>query len=835
MSAVAGTGGQSGPRRRGGRHLMVEQSGGGRSEPGAARRLGDFTLLRLLGKGSQGEVWEARQESLGRAVALKILPPQLTFSEERLQRFQREAEAGGRLSHAGIVTVHAIGEHQGVHFIAQELVPGGRTLADVLDEARRLPELPADWHDRMTDLFAQVAEALHAAHEVGVVHRDVKPGNILLTQDGRPKVADFGLALVQDELSLSHTGDLAGTPYYMSPEQVSGARAGLDHRTDIFSLGSSLYEALTLNRPFTGDRQQIMEGILQRDPPDPRRAHRHVPRDLAVICLKALEKPPVRRFATAGAMAADLRRVLAGEAIHARPPGPLVRAGKWAHRHPRVSAAGTVAAVSFAVVVWLLRENVQKKVEAWDANQRLQAASAEERAARERAATAYENERAARERTALALAEAEDARLAAQAESRQNERVVSLLEDVFSGPDPLTLTAEESVQSPQVLNRGAASVALLDDQPAAQWRLVLRLGRGYRNLGLDEEADRQLRRALDLARRTFGERDARTATSLLELAREQHQIGDYAEAESGARQALDVLAFTHGAASIEALAAVGELGGIAKDAGRLDEAERRLREYHAGCTQAGAGGSHQVLASHALGQFLLEQGRLDEAAGYLRPAYERADELPEYHALQLRHAVASLDDLQGRRATRGGAAAEAARLDAEAEGLFLAVLERERALLGDGNADTLTTIDHLGNYYRERDRFDLARPLLEEAVARRTERAGPAAAATLYARNNLARMEHSAGNVAQAEAIWNDIVAIDRQDPQADVHPVLAALSNLASVARDDGRLELAESWAREAVERTPSGEPERVPREAKLAGILKALAAAQAELRPQP
>jgi len=231
-------------------------------------------------------------------------------------------------------------------------VAGGRTLADVIDEARRLPELPADWHTRMAETFAQVTEALHAAHGLGVTHRDVKPGNILLSEDGRPKLADFGLARVQDDLALSVTGDLAGTPFYMSPEQVQGLHSRLDHRSDVFSLGSSLYEALTLARPFNGDRQQIMERIVTRDPPDPRRVHRHVPRDLSVICLKALEKQPARRFATAGELAADLRRFLAGESIHARPPGLLVRAAKWTHRHPRLSAAGSVAALAFVLVTW---------------------------------------------------------------------------------------------------------------------------------------------------------------------------------------------------------------------------------------------------------------------------------------------------------------------------------------------------------------------------------------------------------------------------------------------------------------------------------------------------
>jgi Tfp pilus assembly protein PilF len=801
---------------------MAEHAVGQLSDSGAARRLGDFTLLRLLGKGSQGEVWEARQESLGRLVALKIMPPQLVFSEERLQRFQREAEAGGRLSHAGIVTVYAIGEQNGVHFFAQELVAGGRTLADVIDEARRLPELPADWHRRMAEIFAQVTEALQAAHGLGVIHRDVKPANILLTDDGRPKLADFGLARVQDELALSMTGDLSGTPFYMSPEQVQGQHSQLDHTSDVFSVGSSLYEALTLARPFTGDRQQIMERIVTRDPPDPRRVQGHVPRDLAVICLKALEKQPARRFATAGELAADLRRFLAGEPIHARPPGLLVRAAKWTHRHPRLSAAGSVAALAFVLVTWQWMENRKDKQTALEAGDRIAAALAKEQAAAER--------------TTAALAEAEAQRLHASSESQVSERVVSLLEDVFSGADPLSLAADATVQPPDVLDRGAALVGMLDDVPAAQWRLVLRLGRGYRNVGLLAQANTQLQRALELARLKFGEHDERTATSRLELARLRRLTSEWDAATASAQQALVELTAIHGVESLEALAAVGELGLISKARGQPVEAEVRLRQYYEGCLRLAGDvetSALTVLAAHALGQFLLDQGRLDEAAAVLRPAAEHADLLPEYHALFLGHALASLDDLQGRQAAKEQRAAEAQRLDAQAERGYASVLARQRVLLGDSSRDTLATLNNFGAFYRERGRLDLARPLLEEAVATLSATAGPHDSSTLYARNNLARLEYAAGNAERAEGIWTEILATDRADPQPDRHPVLAALSNLASLARDDGRLEQAEHWAEQAVAGTPAGEPELAARQDKLARIRQALAEQATSARP--
>ena len=297
------------------------ESGGSPDLLQAGSRFGDFELTRELGKGGMGVVWEAVDRTLRRRVALKILPVQVELVPQALLRFQREAQAGGRISHAGIVAIHAFGQHAGTHYIAQELVADGRTLADLIGERRRQTEVPAGYYHDVAQLFVRAADALQVVHDAGVVHRDIKPSNILLDGGGNPKVADFGLAQVEDALALSRTGDFAGTPYYMSPEQAAARRIGIDHRTDVFSLGVTLYETLTLSRPFEGDTsQEVLEKILMDDPPEPRRLRARMPRDLSVICLKAMQKKRDRRYPSMRAFAEDLQRFLAGETIRARAP-----------------------------------------------------------------------------------------------------------------------------------------------------------------------------------------------------------------------------------------------------------------------------------------------------------------------------------------------------------------------------------------------------------------------------------------------------------------------------------------------------------------------------------
>ena len=324
---------------------------------GVERRpsVGGYRLRAELGRGATGAVFEAERAADGARVALKVLHPHLGLSSRALARFEREAFAASRIAHPGIVEVFEVGSDDEVRFIAQERIPGGRSLADRIQELRRRPRLDDAYFREMAELFRRIAIALQAAHDIGIIHRDVKPENVLLTADGDPKVADFGLAQLPDELGLSRTGELLGTPAYMSPEQASGSRIPIDAQTDVFSLGASLYEALTLRRPFDGtSTSEMVEKILLEDPPDPRSVVPTVPAGLVAICMKALEKQRKRRYANGGEMAAELESFLCGGSIVARPHGRLRRAWRWCRRHPTASTAVGVASVAFVAITWLL-------------------------------------------------------------------------------------------------------------------------------------------------------------------------------------------------------------------------------------------------------------------------------------------------------------------------------------------------------------------------------------------------------------------------------------------------------------------------------------------------
>ena len=314
--------------------------------------IGDFKIIREIGRGGMGTVYEAEQISLQRKVALKILPSHLSFSDDAVRKFHREAEAGGRQSHPGIVAIHAVGEHEGLHYIAQELVGDGTTLSDRLEEIRRFDEQPPGYFRRVVQLISDVTDALRHAHDSGVIHRDIKPSNILLADEWRPKVTDFGLAKVEDALALSRTGDLAGTPYYMSPEQAMSKRIEIDRRTDIYSLGVTLYEMLTLKRPFEGrTSHEILKKIMVVDPLDPHKTNPNAPRDLSVICSKAMEKLPAKRYQSMEEFGDDLKRYIRGDAILAKPVGLVTRFRKRVKRNPVTSAAVGMGVMAVVILV----------------------------------------------------------------------------------------------------------------------------------------------------------------------------------------------------------------------------------------------------------------------------------------------------------------------------------------------------------------------------------------------------------------------------------------------------------------------------------------------------
>ncbi len=347
---------------------------GGSSSPGT-ETIGDYRILRELGRGGMGVVYLAEDSRLRRNVALKVLSPVFASSKDLQKRFQREAALASKLDHPGICAIHEAGEANGIPFIAMRYVQG-ETLEHWINAARiaagmgergslgtaGMPKTPGEPTgagpaerpalkrstgagtreeiQRIVHLVEKTARALHVAHEAGLIHRDIKPGNVMVTREGDPILLDFGLARDEEGTgaSITQTGALMGTPAYMSPEQIAAQRIRLDRRTDVYSLGVTLYEALTLRLPFTaGSRDSLYQKILVTEPENIRRLNPAVPPDLKVVIDKSLEKDRDRRYPTALEFGEDLRRVRENEPVKARPIGPVTRAQRWARRNPGVA------------------------------------------------------------------------------------------------------------------------------------------------------------------------------------------------------------------------------------------------------------------------------------------------------------------------------------------------------------------------------------------------------------------------------------------------------------------------------------------------------------------
>jgi len=485
------------------------------------RTLGEFTVLRELGRGGMGVVYEAAQAGRERHVALKVLPAHLTLREESIARFAREAATAARLQHPGIVPIVAIGEQDGTHYFAMELVDGapldrvlallrshapdaltGENLAEAISsttralrgDAHQAPNPPAVWGrtyvEAACDLALQVANALEHAHEAGVVHRDVKPSNILLRPDGTIVLTDFGLAADHGLPSLTVTGEMMGTPFYLAPEQAAGKRGRVDRRADVFALGVTLYEVLCLRRPFEGGTvQEVLAAIQKAEPPNPQRFHQRLSPELATIVLTALEKDPQRRYQSVAAFAEDLRAFLAYRPIVARRASTFRRLVRWARREPVKAAFAATAALGLVTVVGL-------------------------------GGYAHSEATRAREEAARAVT------------------VLDLVEDMLSAANPEEVRGKD-FRLRHVLDDLERSLpARLRGEPAVEARVRRLLGNAYRGLGLPEPAERNLRAALLAQQQLHGAKHPAVATSLRDLAGTLLARGKLREAETQCREAL---------------------------------------------------------------------------------------------------------------------------------------------------------------------------------------------------------------------------------------------------------------------------------------------------------
>src|SRR5437868_10375270 len=310
---------------------------------------GDYELLEEIGRGGQGVVYRARQKSLNRTVALKVICLGHWATEAHLKRFRREAESAASLEHPCIVPIYEVGERDGSCYFSMKLVEGGQ-----LDDVVRREPITIR---RAVELIAKVARIVHYAHEHRILHRDIKPGNILLDKKGEPHLTDFGLArLVEHESTVTNSLDILGTPSYMAPEQAAGQTKNLTAAADVYALGAVFYHMLTGHPPFTGGTTyETIRMVLETEPRTPRAWNSKIDSDLSTICLKCLGKDPQRRYQTAEALAQDVEHWLRHEPILARRTGLLLRGNKWLQRNTAVavsvaSLAGLAA--TMGVVIW---------------------------------------------------------------------------------------------------------------------------------------------------------------------------------------------------------------------------------------------------------------------------------------------------------------------------------------------------------------------------------------------------------------------------------------------------------------------------------------------------
>jgi tetratricopeptide (TPR) repeat protein/tRNA A-37 threonylcarbamoyl transferase component Bud32 len=550
-----------------------------------------YEIFGEAGHGGMGVVYKARQAKLNRTVALKMVLGEARADEKAVIRFLAEAEAVAAVRHPSVVQVYDYGEHDGCPYMALEFCPGG-TLAD------RLRGKPLD-PGAAARLVAAVAAGVGAAHEAGIVHRDIKPGNVLFDEHGEPKVADFGLAK-RGAAELTRTGTVLGTPAYMSPEQAGAGTGFVGPQADVWALGVILYECLTGQRPFQApDVDNLLVFIRTDAPPPPRKLVPRVPRDLETICLKCLEKDPADRYPSAKELADDLHRFLDGKPVRARPIGLIPRATRWARHNPVV--AGLLAAVvlvSLGLVGSLASQY----------RQAIERATFEE-------GKKKEAEKLAAEKAALADAEA--------ARRKEADEVTDFLAGMFRSSDPTDIFKDFIPANYAELRKRTAPEFLklaenqfrekFRDQPVARARLLLALGNSHRSLGNFAVADQHLREALQLRQGLPLSPDHHDVVEV-EFALGQLSLdrGDFFDAEARFRRVLEAQTQTGADERTRSLTRGFLAWSLAMlerpEAEQLLRDEIKLRELHFGAMD-----HHTVLVRIGLIAVLLTRGQAAEA------------------------------------------------------------------------------------------------------------------------------------------------------------------------------------------------------------------------------
>jgi len=724
----------------------VKQVAGSHDWPGQV--LGDYELLDKLGAGGMGVVYRARQRSANRLVALKVIRPDRLAElapdtrAETLQRFLTEAQAAARLEHDHIVTVYDVGEANGQPFYSMRYVEG-RSLSEILRDG------PLD-NRRAATFLEPVARAVHYAHEHGILHRDVKPRNILLDSSDRPYVADFGLAkLTEGTSDVTRTGQIMGTPEYMSPEQAQDASRATA-ASDVYSLGATLYDLLTGRPPFRAATPvETLRQVIEQDPVAPRQLNPGIDRDMETITLKSLQKESTRRYATADALADDLLRYLNGEPIQARPVGSMERLWRWCRRKPAL--ASLAAALLGALTIGFLAINHQRQKAEWNliraktqeslANSRLIEVEKQKQLVegeRDRAVSAEQHAKAEEENARQMLAMTQ-----AVLDFFQNKVLAAARPQGQDGGLGHDVTLRKAIDAAEPMIAGA-----FPEEPLAEASIRHVLGETYVYLGDANQAIRQHERALQIRHAELGREHNDTLSSMNNVATAYQYAGRFSDALPLLEETLTLSMATRGPEHPDTLIIINNLALAYRNAGRLSDALPLLEDM-----------------------LRIRKAKLDP---------DHPDTLVSMNNLALAYRDA-------------GRLSDALPLQEQS-------LDLLKAKLGPEHPTTLVSMNNLALAYQSAGRVSDAVPLHEETLKLFKAQLGPEHPNTLQSMNNLATAYFEAGRDSDALRLHEETLNLQRSKLGADHPGTLQSMNNVAHVYREAGRLDEAELLFRDAV-----------------------------------
>ncbi|HXP63592.1 MAG TPA: serine/threonine-protein kinase [Dongiaceae bacterium] len=730
------------------------------SSPGTkVHYFGDYEIGAEIGRGGMGVVYKARQVSLNRDVALKMILAGRLASETEVKRFVHEARAAANLQHPNIVAVHEVGVHDGHHYYSMDFIEG-RNLEQLVRQ-QLLPPLQA------AEYMSAIADAIHFAHKNGTLHRDLKPTNILIDIFNQPRVTDFGLARCEAlDPHLTASGQVLGTPGFMSPEQAQAKSAVLGPHSDVYSAGAVLYYLLTQRAPFAaGSVAETLDLVIHHEPVSPRALNPSVPRDLETICLKCLDKDPARRYRSAQDLSDELGRFSRGEPILARPPNVAERAWRWCARNRALSASlGTAALLLVSGVV----------VSTWQA-------------------------------------------VRAKAEAAKSRQIANFLQDMLKGVGPSVALGRDTKMLREILDQTAERIGKeLKGQPVVEAELRATIGDVYVQLGEYGKAEAMHREALRLARHVYGPEHPEVASALDNVSIVLYRQGKFVDAEALERQVLAMRIKALGRDHPQVAMSLINLAAFLQAEGKLADAEAVSREALAANRKL-YGSGHELVTTglNNLGCLLCQEDKLPEAEAIFREVLAaKRKSLGNDHP-----DVATLLNNLGKILADQGKMAEA-------ETTFREALALRRKLLGGEHPDVAQTLDSLAGIVQDRGRLAEAETMYRESLAMRKKTLGAEHPFVALSLNNLADLLDDEGEAADAEAMQRDALAMQRKLLGSEHPDVARSLYNLARLIRSRRRSVEAETMSREALamrrKLLGNDHPDVADSLAQLAGVLR-------------